>query len=602
MKNPNSQLKILIADDSPTVTGILTYLFSEEGFQVESACDGVEAIELFFKNPPDLVVLDIEMPRMNGYQVCRILKDDPIMRQVPIIILTSRDLQSDRFHGLSTGANAYIVKDLEDDRLLVKVREMVKQSPWRDAPKPAARIMKGDEILSRVNQILDRRLFVSGIVSRLQDINAHVDSLNKTVEGVLDSFSKVFEFVVGGLLLRIGDRWQGFTCTLEGFGAGYVESFKEYLGDTLQQETGVGTGLLIEWQSESFSGVSIRNFPQTDSLTSRIAWQLKSHGHLVGLIGMGSPSPINFDQEGKEILDSFLINSALVLDNAALVLHQNETNELLSKALSDLKDAQSQLVHSEKMASLGQMMAGLVHEMNNPLNFVSGNIDHVRRFSEGIMQLVDGCIDSYGGNIPVDIASIMKSIDLDFLREDVPVIIKDCREGVDRAKRIINDLRMFSAPDRGGTYLTDLKDLIESTLNILRHEWDQSVIIEKNYNKIPEIVCNSGQVGQVILNLLSNATHSVKEKGVLGKISIEIRESGDFVELSVSDTGTGIAEENMDKLFQPFFTTKEVGSGMGLGLSITHGIIERHGGSISVTSREGEGTEFVVRLPIAGVG
>jgi len=267
--------KILIVDDSRTIVKVLTHLFEQEGFVVETAADGVEAIKTFFRSPPDLVVLDIEMPRMNGFQVCRILKDDPDMRLVTIIILTSHDMQSKRFHGISAGADAYLVNNLEDDLLIKTARELVQLSPLLRTSKPHQIDLDEGEILIRVNNLLDRKLFVSNIINILQDINNHVDSLPGVLMKVLDVFGVVFEFVVGGIVVKTNDEGSGAIIVHKEFGNALTDEFENYLKGFAKTKCKISFEGGVKWDKKSFEGINIKIFPQATNLTSKFAWKLQ---------------------------------------------------------------------------------------------------------------------------------------------------------------------------------------------------------------------------------------------------------------------------------------------------------------------------------------
>jgi len=312
---------------------------------------------------------------------------------------------------------------------------------------------------------------------------------------------------------------------------------------------------------------------------------------------MGSTAKIRFDQEGQEILISFITHVASVLNNAMLVIRLGDANSSLSNALIQLKEAQAQLVQSEKLASLGQMMAGLVHEMNNPLTFVMGNFEHILPYVNNLQKLINICLMEFEPSVPKKVQQMIVDIEYEYLKNDLQSALSDMNVGLDRVRRIITDLTAFSAQDRGDMHKTDLSQIIDSTINILRYQWVDTVKISLELDEIQHIVCNSGQIGQVILNLLSNAIHSVKSIERPGLISVRLYQEGQSVNIEIEDNGIGIPEENMDKLFQPFFTTKKIGEGIGLGLSISHGIIKRHGGSLTCESEIDKGTLFRIKIP-----
>ena len=276
-----------------------------------------------------------------------------------------------------------------------------------------------------------------------------------------------------------------------------------------------------------------------------------------------------------------------------------EKNKDLNKLLNDLKEAQQQLIMSEKMASLGQLTAGVAHEINNPINFVSANIKPLKEDLADILE----CINRYELVIKenklesmfLDVQKFKNNTDISFSLQEVNDLLRGIEEGASRTSEIVKGLRNFSRLDQNVIKKANLHEGIESTLTLLHSVYKDKVEIERDYGEIPEVECLPGQVNQVFMNILSNAIQAIPETG---KIFIKTWEENDAVKISIKDTGTGISEETKRKIFDPFFTTKEVGKGTGLGLSISYGIIEKHNGKIEVNSAIGKGTEFVISLPV----
>lgn len=585
--------RILVADDSPTVTEILNYIFSEEGWLVDTAADGMEALLRFYANPPDLVVLDIEMPRMNGYQVCRTLKDDPEARSTPIIILTSRDLQSHRYRGMSSGADAYIVKDLEDDQLLIQARDLLKERMLKGMlPMPPRQVGEG-EILQVVNRMLDQRLFEMTIAGELEALNAKVENFESAVDEVTALFARVFEFVVGGVLLTRGDKPYGVLYLLDGFATQISEDFIQWMWNNARKDDSTAPPQIIVKTLIRATPI----FPLNNQLTQTLYWPLTAHNEQIGIIAMGGTGPLKFDADSRRLLEAFINRAAIVLDNALLLKTLGDRNKALAETLEKLKSAQAQLVHSEKLASLGQMLAGLVHEINNPLNFIAGNLEHLESNFRVLITVIDACIASFGEAAPDEFKRICIDADIDYLRADLPTLLSDIREGTTRTQQIIQDLRAFAGQDRGELTPCDLSRAIHSAVNILRPQWQGVCEVVEHCADLPPYECSSGQIGQAILNLISNAVQAVKESGRKGKVDVFLNRTADWVEIKVIDEGVGIAPENIDKIFQPFFTTRDVGQGMGLGLSMTYNIIKQHRGEIIVASEIGKGAAFTIKLP-----
>src|SRR6266850_963676 len=275
---------------------------------------------------------------------------------------------------------------------------------------------------------------------------------------------------------------------------------------------------------------------------------------------------------------------------------ENENIELANKK-SELERLQAQLVHSEKMASLGQLAAGIAHELNNPAGFIHGNMDILGGYL-GHLQNLLGAYDKV--TLTADDTQIVNSlkteIGYDKLIGDLDSIIADCREGSERICDVVKNLRLFSRLDEAEIKEIDIHSGIDSTVRLLSRYFSSGRIsVCRNYADLPLINCYAGQLNQVWMNLLVNAAQAVSNRG---EVRISTRLDDDSVIVAISDNGSGIPEDQLSRIFDPFFTTKPVGEGTGLGLSISYGIIERHRGTINVESRIGEGTTFTVRIPI----
>ena len=270
----------------------------------------------------------------------------------------------------------------------------------------------------------------------------------------------------------------------------------------------------------------------------------------------------------------------------------------LARAVEELRETQSQLVHQEKMASLGQLVAGIAHEINNPLNFIQGNLHFLRSHAEALASAFRELAESAPG-LEGQLARIRAEKDLDFVLSDLESVLAACEEGVERTTELVRNLRTFSRGDAGEVSELDLHEAIETTLTLLGSRI-RFLEIERDYGEIPPLECLPGQINQVLMNLLANASDAVGDRG---QIRIRTRRmNGDRILLRVEDDGCGISPEHLDRIFEPFFTTKEVGRGTGLGLAITYGIVSRHRGAIRVESTPGAGTAFVVELPIRFAG
>jgi signal transduction histidine kinase len=249
------------------------------------------------------------------------------------------------------------------------------------------------------------------------------------------------------------------------------------------------------------------------------------------------------------------------------------------------------------MASIGVLAAGVAHEINNPVGFVNSNLSSLQRYLQSLMRLLDA-YELREQHLPEgdrsELNALRKEIDADYLREDLGSLLSESMDGLDRIKRIVQDMKDFSHVGGGDVLVANLETGLDSTLNVVWNELKYKAEVIKEYGGVPEIECIPSQLNQVFMNLLVNAAHAIDNRG---RITVRTSYENEMVTVSVSDTGSGIAAENLGRIFEPFFTTKPVGKGTGLGLSLSYSIVQKHGGRIEVDSEIGKGTTFRVILP-----
>lgn len=278
----------------------------------------------------------------------------------------------------------------------------------------------------------------------------------------------------------------------------------------------------------------------------------------------------------------------------------NQKNEELQSALQRLTSTQTQLVQSEKMASLGQLTAGIAHEINNPINFISSNVQAIKMDFMELKELLEKVAQlSPNGNDTLELESLKKlesQIDTKFLIAEIEALIGGIERGADRTQNIVSSLSTFSRKTTENFAEADIHEGLNSTLTILNSRINEKeIMVEKKYGSLPLIKCQISKINQVFLNIINNAIHAVPK---YGEIKIVTRSQGNHILISIQDNGKGMDKVTQEKIFEPFFTTKEVGEGTGLGLSISYGIIEQHQGKIEVESEIGKGTRFLISLPI----
>lgn len=301
----------------------------------------------------------------------------------------------------------------------------------------------------------------------------------------------------------------------------------------------------------------------------------------IGLLARGFNSMLGVIEKHQEGLKNELKErkkTELELSAANLEIHQR--HQEINAAYEELARTHQQLVHSEKMVSLGMLIAGIAHELNNPISYIYSNLEFIEEYTERLINVTNNDTDKK-----------ITDSDVTTLKE----LIASCREGSERVKKIVLELRIFSRTEDQGLIPTDLHEGIGSTLNLLNHQCRERIKIHRDFGFIPLVYCYPSQINQVFMNLLQNSIHAIQDHGDIWVKTVPL---GEWVRIIIRDNGAGIPDKDLQKIFNPFFTTKDVGMGTGLGLSITYEIIKKHGGKIMVTSQVNIGTEFVIELPV----
>ena len=389
------------------------------------------------------------------------------------------------------------------------------------------------------------------------------------------------------------------------------------IGSELPRGTGVfghvvetGHPVLVNGNAAE-TGLPLRRCEERQRTThSAMCWPLRVSERTIGAVAVNraahkpryTPADLDQGQALTSLLALVMANHRMHVERENRILELSTLNATMQRINEMLEDAQNQVIQSEKLASIGQISAGVAHEINNPLAFALSNLGSLETYLAELMPLLEAYVaadSAQGAAHPAALArarALRQRCDFEFLRTDIAALVSESRDGLLRVKQIVQDLRDFS---RGGAeevwQSIDVHNALDSTLNIVHNELKYKAVIVRNYGELPEIECMPSRLNQVFLNLLVNAGHAIDANGT---ITISTGVDGAEAWIRVADTGCGIAPENLNRVFDPFFTTKPVGQGTGLGLSVSQSIVRKHGGRIEVDSEIGKGTRFTVRLPL----
>lgn len=359
---------------------------------------------------------------------------------------------------------------------------------------------------------------------------------------------------------------------------------------------------LARWLLQHIMGVDMRMAKEIQALQVGVAPvdAARQAAATVSLSGEVMLEALNtlYSKIGEKTVEVMQANQALELEREALRELNEQLEQRVEQRTAALQGAQRQLLQAEKMASVGQLAAGVAHEINNPIGFVNSNLGTLQKYAASLNKVLAVYAQAEAGLSASALAGVVeakRAVDLPYLLEDIPNLLKESQDGLARVKRIVQDLLDFSNEDESTWQPANLESCMDSALNVAMSEIKDKVAVVKEYTGLPEVECMPSQINQVFLSLLRNAAEAIDTKGV---ITLRSGMQGSEVWLEVADTGKGIAPANLKQIFDPFFTTKPIGNGTGLGLSVAYGIVQKHGGRIEVHSELGKGSAMRVWLPI----
>ncbi len=531
---------ILIVDDEASVRKTISDILVYYGYETLAVDCGQKAINLIKKETPDLVLLDIMLEDMSGIDVLREIKKEE--EYTEFIILTGNVSQEAVVEAINLGAYGYIQKPYSIDQLLIMIKRAIEKQNTR------------------------KELFES----------------EKRYRTLFDSVNDaIFIYDLEGTFLEVNH----IACDRFGYKR---EEFLHMTRSDIHLHDDV---LKLE---EIISVLHEKGQFYFETI------HVKRNGTVI-------PTEVNcrlIDYKDREAILSSARDITKRKETEHLLIEEKERTEKARKELeiayNELKSAQSRILQSEKMASIGQLAAGIAHEINNPIGFIGGNLRSLEKYINKFLEFMEAQSDvikefKITSSIE-ELSGKRKKLKIDYITEDIKELIKESLDGTERVAKIVQDLKSFSRLDEGAALRhADINESIDRTLNIVWNEIKYKARVIKEYGVIPQIKCYPQQLTQVFMNLLVNASQAIEKEG---EIFIKTWHDGDYVCISIGDTGCGIKEEHLNKIFEPFFTTKEVGAGTGLGLSIIYDIIKKHKGDITVESTAGKGTVFTVKIPV----
>lgn len=565
-------MDIIIAEDEVISRNLLKEILEMMGHNVLLAEDGLQAWEFYQKNNVRMVIIDLMMPELDGLTLCKKIRAAEENGLTYTILLTAQSKKEDLVELFEGIADEILSKPYSREEIRARVMMVERMMRLEDEHKDFQNIlMESRNKLRIVFDSLNEKIVA--LDDKLNIVSTNQAFLKETASNFSNVIGKPFFNDDDSAGFYYGDRIKSLIKNV--FKSG---EFGYYLDKT---DNGEG-----EIKYEQINCLPIKN----------------DAGKVYQVVFVATD--ITEDRRKSKQIEA--LNREL---NEAY--HQIKTkNEELERTLKQLKDTQAQMLHSEKMATIGQIAAGVAHEINNPTGFVSSNMGTLKGYQSDLIVLIKKYrrlisdlkmtaaktdLSSSIAEQVEEIIGLETEVDIDFIQGDIMDLIQECSDGIERIKKIISDLKDFAHPGEDELKEADINKGIESTFNFVLYELKYKAKITKNYGHLPLIKCYSQQLNQVFINILVNAAQAMESTG---EIKVATRHVKDSIEISISDDGPGIPEKNLAKIFDPFFTTKDVGKGTGLGLNIAKDIINKHNGTINVESRVGEGTTFTIQIPV----
>jgi len=547
----DKKIKVLVIDDDDVDRMSLARAMGKTGFNIEiqetrDAQSGLAALET---EHFDCIFLDYQLPGKDGLELLEEIV--ALEKSTPVIMMTGQGDEQLAVKILQGGAADYLTKDmLSPETVTRRLRTVIRVAEAEKERKAAQ--------------------------ARLSDMNARLHYLIDNNPAITYSTVPTGDFKI----TYISDNLK----IILGYEAEEVLGDLDFWIDHVHPED-----MPSLWQRLP----TLMSKGTQESLDYRFKHK---EGHY---LWMHDTLRMLRDDEGNpvEMLGSLLDISKRKEIEAELIAEKDEQRELIGK----LQEARDQALQSEKMAAIGQLAAGVAHEINNPTGYINSNLCSLERYVEDLIELIqlyqvaESVLEEQFPDLMRLVKAVRERIDLEFIKEDIRSLVQESREGANRVKQIVQDLKDFSHLGEAVFRTADIHKGLDSTLNIVHNELKYKAVVTKKYGTLPQVECIYSQLNQVFMNILVNAAHAIEKQG---EIVIRTGEKNEEIWIEISDNGKGIPEEKLSRIFDPFFTTKAVGVGTGLGLSLSYGIINKHGGRIDVESEVGKGTQFTIWLPI----
>lgn len=521
---PTKATKILVVDDSISICFALQDGLSKVGYQVTTARNGREAIETIQTTPPDLILSDVYMPEMDGFELCTTLLRNPLYSHIPFVVMSTKNDAENMRKMMTCGVAAFIIKPFNIEQLIITLNKILSYEYMLELVRAAR-----NEWERTVNALPDMIAIV--------DLEHRVIRVNTAMQKRLD---QPLEEIIGQDCRKIDSSFSHL----------HPELFEDRISHSVE---------IYDCDCDTYFSLNLSPYYAVD-------------GELIGSMH---------------------------------VFHDISEQK---KSMKEKEILYAQLLQAHKLESVGQLASGIAHEINTPTQFVSSNVSFLDGAFTDIQKIVKTLVKANTEKALSGEAlqQILEGADWRYLEKEIPKAIQQSREGLSRVTNLVLAMKEFSHPGCKEAGLIDVNHLIETTATVARNEWKYSSELQLNLaTDLPEILCLSGEIGQVILNLLVNAAHTITEKlgrtpeGGKGLITITTEVDGPSVLIHIADTGCGIPDFAREKIFDPFFTTKAVGSGTGQGLAIAYDVVtHKHGGTLSFNTKVGVGTTFTIRLPI----